>query len=424
MLLCSRRFFPFFSTFFLGAFNDNMFRNALVILITYQSGLEPGRASALSFLAMALLMVPQFFFSSIAGEIADKYPQQTLFRAIKLAEVVLMALTLAAFLAGSISSLLILIFLMGTQSAFFSPVKYAYVPRTLPDELIHANGLVGAGTYLAILLGAVAGNVFITCGNGKFVTGLFLLAVAGLGYLASLKVPASVPVSSGLKLNWNILSGTWDILKIVFRDFTLRHCTLGLSIFWMAGALYVSQLAGFCREIIGANESLVMTFTLLFSAGVGLGSYLCSLFRKNANVLAAVSPALVLMGLFTLDLFFASGSWTKPCGDGVYANLSTLIRIPSFWRFTADLLLLAACGGFYSVPLISLLQKTAEPGVMARVVAGNNIINAAMIAFGTVCSAVLMNTGLLNVRGIFLLVAAVNILAALYLLPLRKSGRI
>ena len=160
-------------------------------------------------------------------------------------------------------------------------------------------------------------------------------------------MPDFVPVSSGLKLvNWNIFSGTKAILSIIFRDFTLRHCVLGLSIFWMAGALYVSQLAGFCKEIIGANEMLVMAFTLLFSLGVGLGSYLCSIFRRVGSVLAAVSPALVLMGLFTLDLFFASGSWTKPCEDGVYADLATLAHIPAFWRFTADLLLLAACGGF------------------------------------------------------------------------------
>ncbi len=414
MFFFSRRFFPFFQTFFWGAFNDNLFRNALVVMITYQCGYSKGTASALSFAAMALLMLPQFPFSALAGTAADKFPQQKLFRLIKLAEIVLMVLTLAAFYFRSVPFLLFLLFLMGTQSAFFSPVKYSYVPRNLPDDLIRGNAYISAGTYLAILTGAILGNRVIVMENGAVRTGLLLILFALAGYIAARWIPAKPPADPAAALRM----GCMNVLRTVFRDYTLRHCVLGLSVFWMAGALYVSQLAPFCKEIIGAAESLVLAFTILFSVGVALGSALCSLLRKRLQVISLVPPALLLMAFFTLDLFFASASWEKTTH---LAAISELLPIPAFWRFAADLLLLAVCGGFYSVPLNALLQKTAKPEEVARVVAGNNIINAGMIGLGTLTCAMLLGTGLLNVSGIFPVVAGVNVLTALYLLPLRKK---
>lgn len=421
MLIFSRRFFPFFNTFFWGALNDNMFRNALVIMITYQSGFDENTASALSYLAMAALMLPQFPFSATAGQVADKYPQHKLFRQIKLVEIVLMILTFRAFCFYKspmicIPILLVLLFLMGTQSAFYSPVKYAYIPRNMPEELVRGNALVSAGTYLAILFGTILGNELITLNHGVFITGDILVLVAVVGYIASCFIPQLPPAQPELKVNWNPVTSTTPIMKTIFHDFVLRHCVIGLSIFWMAGALYVSQLAGFCKEVIGAKESLVMIFTLLFSVGVALGSCLCSLVRKRFNVVRLVPVALILMALFTLDLFFASGAWTKMNNAG----LQELSRIPSFYRFVADLILLAMCGGFYSVPLIALLQKTAKKEEMARVVAGNNIINAAMIGLGSICSAVLMFTGMIQVEGIFVVVALVNFVTAFYLMRLKK----
>ncbi len=421
MFVFSRRFFPFFNTFFWGALNDNMFRNALVILITYQSGFDEKTASSLSFLAMAAMMLPQFPFSAMAGETADKFPQHKLFRIIKFIEIVLMLLTCVAFCFYKtpkicIPILLVLLFLMGTQSAFYSPVKYAYIPRNMPDDLVRGNACVSAGTYLAILFGTILGNELITLPYGAYITGGMLILVAVAGYAASLFILPLPPALPELKVNWNPVTSTKPIMKTVFRDFVLRHCVIGLSIFWMAGALYVSQLAGFCKEIIGAEEALVMVFTLLFSVGVALGACLCSLVRKRFHVIRLVPVALVFMALFTLDLFFASGAWVKmDC-----AGLSELAQVPAFYRFVADLLLLAMCGGFYSVPLISLLQKTAKKEEMARVIAGNNIINAAMIGLGSIGSAVLMAAGLIRVEGIFVVVALVNFCAAFYLMRLKE----
>ena len=422
MFLFSRRFFPFFNTFFWGALNDNMFRNALVIMITYQSGFSKGTASALSYLAMAALMLPQFPFSATAGEVADKFPQHKLFRVIKAAEVVLMILTFAVFCfhtmpAVCIPLLLVLLFFMGTQSAFYSPVKYAYIPRNLPDDLVRGNACVSAGTYLAILFGTILGNELITLPYGAYITGGLLVAIAVTGSIAARFIPHLPAPQPDLRVNLNPAVSTKPIMKTIFGDYVLRHCVIGLSIFWMAGALYVSQLAGFCKEVIGAKESLVMIFTLLFSVGVALGSCLCSLVRKRFNVIRLVPVALILMAIFTLDLYFASLTWIKQAADsGVYE----LFSIPRFYRFVVDLILLAMCGGFYSVPLIALLQKSAKKEEMARIVAGNNIINAAMIGLGSICSAALMFTGLISVEGIFVLVAAVNFAAALYLIRLKK----
>lgn len=421
MFKTSKRFFPFFNTFFWGALNDNMFRNALVILITYQSGFSKETASALSFLAMAAMMFPQFPFSPAAGEVADKYPQHKLFRWIKLAEIILMALTFGAFCFSDVPAvcvpiLLVLLFFMGTQSAFYSPVKYAYIPRNMPNDLVRGNAFVSAGTYLAILFGTVLGNEMIELPNGAILTGALLLLVAVIGYIGALFIPQRPAAHPELKINWNPIASMNPIMKTIFRDFVLRHCVLGLSIFWMAGALYVSQLAGFCKEVIGAAPALVMVFTLLFSVGVALGSVLCSLVRKKFNVIRLVPGALFLMALFTMDLYFASQTWCKLENAG----LRELAAIPSFYRFVADLVLLAACGGFYSVPLSSLLQKTAEKDAIARVIAGNNIINAAMIGIGSVGSAVLMGMGVISVEGIFVVVALVNVITAFYLMRLKK----
>ena len=421
MFLFSKHFFPFFNTFFWGALNDNLFRNALVILITYQSGLDEKTASALSFIAMAAMMLPQFPFSATAGEVADKYPQHKLFRIIKLVEIVLMLLTMIAFCFYKtpmvcIPILLVLLFLMGTQSAFYSPVKYAYIPRNMPDDLVRGNALVSAGTYLAILFGTILGNELITLDYGAYITGGILVLVAVVGYIASCFIPELPPAQPFLKVNWNPVTSTKPIMKSIFSDFVLRHCVIGLSIFWMAGALYVSQLAGFCKEIIGAAPALVMVFTLLFSVGVALGSCLCSLVRKRFNVIRLVPFALIVMAFFTLDLFFASLAWGKMDNAGVIE----LAGIPSFYRFVVDLILLAMCGGFYSVPLIALLQKAAKKEEIARVIAGNNIINAAMIGLGSIGSAVLMATGLISVAGIFVVVALVNFFTAFYLMRLKN----
>ena len=419
----SRRFFPFFLTFFFGAFNDNLFRNALVVMIAYQSGLPEGRANALTFIAMALLMLPYFPFSATAGQLADKFPRHKLFRVYKILEFCLMVPVFFAFQHGSVWPLLTLLFFMGTQSALFSPLKYAYIPQMLEKrELLRGNAYVNAGTYVAIIFGAVLGNYLITVGNGRLVTGAVILLMAAFGLCGAFLIPEMKAEAPALRIDPNLARASWNILRSVFRDKVLTHCVNGLSTFWMTAALYVSLLAGFCKNTLHAQEHLISVFYLLFSAGVALGSVLCQLVGRRRAVMPLVSPALVLMAIFTLDLFFAARSWSHTPADAEHLfSAVDLMRFPASWRIAADLVLLAACGGFYSVPLNALLQNKADPLQVARAVAANNIVNSFAIALGTVVTAWLMNRGIISAVGVFVLVAAVNFLTALYLLPVRTE---
>lgn len=420
MYFFSRKFFPFFGTFFLGAFNDNIFRYALSIMIVYQCGYTEQQSSELTFIATALLMLPQFPFSALAGELADKYPQQKLFRIIKFIEIVLMGLTLFAFWFKQVYVLLALLFLMGTQSAFYSPLKYSYVPRNTPDDLVRGNAYVSAWTYIAILGGMIAGIYLIKIEDaGAVLTGGVLVLIAILGYISARKVPYLPSANPELKIRKNPLTGIFEIIRVIFTDKILRHCVIGLSIFWMAGALYVSQLSVFCKEVIGANEGLVIIFTLLFSLGVAIGAFVCSLVRKRFNVMHFVTPALILMAFFTLDLYFASKTWSRVASELV--GISVLVQEKTFWRFIIDLVALAACGGFYSVPVSALMQQTAGRDSVARVIAGNNIINAFLIVAGSLGMGRLTGSGLVSIKGVFVVIAVVNVLAALYLLPLRNK---
>ena len=364
----SRRFFPFFLTFFFGAFNDNLFRNALVIVISYQSGFAPGKANALSFTAMALLMLPYFPFSATAGQLADKFPRHKLFRAYKIMEFCLMVPVFFAFLRGSVWPLLALLFFMGTQSALFSPLKYAYIPQMLEErELLRGNAYVNAGTYVAVIFGAVIGNYLITLPHGGLVTGAVILLMAILGLCGAFLIPEMKPEAPSLRLDPNLIRASWDILKTVYRDRILTHCVNGLSTFWMTAALYVSLLAGFCKDILHAETHLVPVLYLLFSAGVAIGSVLCQVVGRRRAVMPLVSPALILMAVFTLDLFFAARSWAHvPADADALFSVGDLLKFPASWRIAADLVLLAACGGFYSVPLNALLQGGPGTGRACR----------------------------------------------------------
>lgn len=419
----SRKFFPYFCVFFFGAFNDNMFRNALVVMITYQSGFSPETASGLSFLAMALMMLPFFPFSALAGEAADKFSQAKMFRAVKAAEVILTLLTLAAFLCKSFVFLMILLFLMGTQSAFFSPLKYSYMPRNLEKgDLLRSNGWVNAGTYTAILVGTLTGNTLVALPNGRLWTGVLLVLLAIAGFAGAWFVPEKTPPSAEIKPDWNIGRSTFRLLKNICRNKNILFCTLGLSSFWMTGALYVSQLAGFCKEILHAQPHLIPFLYAVFSVGIALGSLLCGFAGKKKNAMSFVFPALILMALFTADLYIVSLCWKTNYAD-LY-TLSQLLMKPDFYRITGDLLLLAICGGFYCVPLNTYLQKNTPEKETARIIAGNNVLNSAAIALGTVLVSILMGAKILNIAGVFLVVAAVNILTAFFLLPLTRKKNI
>ena len=276
--------------------------------------------------------------------------------------------------------------------------------------------------FLTFFFGAVLGNYLITVPHGGLVTGAVILLMAVLGLCGAFLIPEMKPESPSLRIDPNLVRASWDVLRAVFRDRVLTHCVTGLSTFWMTAALYVSLLAGFCKDVLNATPHLVPILYLLFSAGVAVGSVLCQAVGRKRPVMPLVSPALVLMAVFTLDLFFAARSWTHaPDTPDTLFTVGELLRYPASWRIAADLVLLAACGGFYSVPLNALLQHKADPREVARAVAANNIVNSFAIALGTVVTAQLMAHGVISTVGVFVLVAAVNFLTALYLLAIRTE---
>lgn len=414
----SRRFLPFFTTFSFGAFNDNMFRNALVIMISYQMDYSSTTGAALNFIAMGLLMLPYFPFSAIAGQAADKVDRRKMFIATKAAELILMILTLAAFAGKNVPLLMLLLFFMGTQSAVFSPLKYSYIPQMLPhNELLRGNAYVNAGTYIAIICGSITGNILIDSPNGRILTGSALVLCSIIGVIAAWLIPPTPPVNPQLKLNFNCFSATASLIKNCMKNSVSKHCILGLSGFWMAGALYMAQLAPFCSNILNAPPVMVLFFYLLFSIGVAAGSILSNLLNRFIPAMKTVPPALIIMAAFTCDIFFAA-SCIAAAPDGT--PFAAFLRNPTFIRIAIDLLLLAVCGGLYSVPLNALLQRSAKKDNVARIVAGNNVVNSGAIALGTIAVAAMTKSGLISNTGVFIFIAAVNICTAIYLIPLRK----
>ena len=387
-------------------------------MISYQMDYSSSTGAALNFIAMGLLMLPYFPFSAIAGQAADKIDRRKMFIATKAAELILMILTLAAFAGKNVPMLMILLFFMGTQSAVFSPLKYSYIPQMLPhNELLRGNAYVNAGTYIAIICGSIMGNILIDSPNGRILTGAALVIFAAVGAVAAWLIPLTPQVNPQLKLNFNCISSTAGLIKTCMKNSLTRHCILGLSGFWMAGALYMAQLAPFCSNILNAPPVMVLFFYLLFSVGVAAGSILSNALNRIVPAMKTVPPALIIMAAFTCDIFFAA-QHISPAPDG--EAFIAFFHNPAFIRIVIDLLLLAVCGGLYSVPLNALLQRSAKKDNVARIVAGNNVVNSGAIALGTIAVAVMSKAGFISNTGVFIFIASINLCTAIYLIPLRK----
>ena len=387
-------------------------------MISYQMDYSSSTGAALNFIAMGLLMLPYFPFSAIAGQAADKIDRRKMFIATKAAELILMILTLAAFAGKNVPMLMILLFFMGTQSAVFSPLKYSYIPQMLPhNELLRGNAYVNAGTYIAIICGSIMGNILIDSPNGRILTGAALVIFAAVGAVAAWLIPPTPQVNPQLKLNFNCISSTASLIKTCMKNSLTRHCILGLSGFWMAGALYMAQLAPFCSNILNAPPVMVLFFYLLFSVGVAAGSILSNALNRIVPAMKTVPPALIIMAAFTCDIFFAA-QHISPAPDG--EAFIAFFHNPAFIRIVIDLLLLAVCGGLYSVPLNALLQRSAKKDNVARIVAGNNVVNSGAIALGTIAVAVMSKAGFISNTGVFIFIASINLCTAIYLIPLRK----
>ncbi|MDR3055860.1 MAG: MFS transporter [Zoogloeaceae bacterium] len=418
-LLANRRFGPLFVTQFFGAFNDNLFKNALVVLLAFQAGKWTTLpAELLTNVAAGLFMLPFFLFSATAGQLADKLDKARLARYTKLLEIVIVLLACAGFALESLPFLLVVLFLMGLQSTLFGPVKYAILPQHLrPDELVGGNALVEAGTYVAILLGTLSGGVLAGIpDSGTVWISAVALAVAVTGYLASRGIPAAPAPEPELEVNANILTETWRCICFARENRSVFLSILGISWFWLYGSVFLAQFPVYTKVVLGGDTGMVTLLLAVFSIGIGGGSLLCEKLSRHKLELGLVPFGALGMTLFGFDL--ASVTPAHAAGLTAPLPLMTLLNAPAIWRVLVDLALLGVCGGVYCVPLYALVQQRSNPNFRARVIAANNILNALFMVAGAIFAAFLLTTDGGNIPLLFMLVAIANALVAIYIFTL------
>ena len=410
-LLRQRQFLPFFATQALGAFNDNLFKNALLLFIAFSGLVSSDQAVLYTNLAAGLFILPFFLFSPIAGQIADRQEKSQLIRHIKLIEVGIMGLAAAALFFDSIAVLLGLLFLMGLQSALFGPVKFALLPQHLKKEdLVGGNALVETGTFLAILGGTILAGILFEMDQAKplIAVGLVLLAVSG--YFTSRFIPEGKANDPGLVINWNPVSEIKNTIRKAKQTRSVYLSILAISWFWFLGASYLTQFPNFARDYLGGNTQIVTLLLTLFSLGVGMGSLICERLSGHKIELGIVPIGSIGMSVFGIDLFFACQQLD------VTANMTALefLAASGNWRLMVDIAMISAFGGIYVVPLQTLVQHRSDDKNRAQIIAANNVLNALLMVVSAVVSIVLLSVVKISLPQYFLILALANIVVASY----------
>jgi 1-acyl-sn-glycerol-3-phosphate acyltransferase len=410
-LLRERRFLPFFGAQALGAFNDNVYKNVLVIVAIYQAAayttMEP---QLLTNLAGALFILPYVLFSGVAGQLASRIDKATVLKVVKFAEVLVMALAGIGFVLQNITILLAALFLMGVQSTFFAPAKYGLLPEVLHDtELVGGNAMVEMGTFLAILLGTlVAGLLAAYAGVSAIV--VTISCVAALGAVVSLAIPKLAPATPSLRVDWRIWVSTWENLKIAYAYRPVFLALLGISWFWFYGTIVLAQLPLLSRDVIGGSEQVVTVMLVLFAFGVGLGSLLCERMSGHKVEIGLVPFGSIGLTLFAVDLYFALPAVPSP----VPLTAGEFLATPGAWRILLDLGLIGLFGGFFIVPLYAMVQQRTRREAMSRVIGANSILNALFMVVAAVFGAALLQAGI-GIAALLLLTGILNVLVAAYI---------
>jgi len=415
-LLSERRFWPLFWTQFLGAFNDNLFKNALVILIAYRSMTLLGISSATIVVACAgVFIFPFFLFSATAGQLADHYPKWILMRWVKAWEIGVMILAGVGFATDSLALLLTVLFLMGMQSTFFGPAKYAILPELLDDgTLVGGNALVAMATFLAILLGTITGGLVIA-GGERWVSrlGVIVVAVAILGFVTSIfikKLPAANP---DLPVSLNPIKPTIDILRLTRRVHSVFLSVLAISWFWFLGASFLSLLPNFSKDVLSGGETVVTLCLATFCVGIGSGSMLCERLSRRHLELGLVPLGSIGISIFAIDLAFSGWRFVAPT-EGVMLTVAQYIQQPGGVHVLIDLFMIAVFSGFYTVPLMTFIQQRSASAERSRVIAGNNILNALLMVLSSFMLVGLLAAAV-SIPGIFLIIALLNVAVAVYI---------
>ena len=415
-LLRQRRFAPFFATQLLGAFNDNVFRNATIVLITAQLGLSTDQASLYTNLAPALFILPFFLFSALAGQFAEKYEKTRLIRWIKLFEIVAMSVAAWGFYAHHASLLLVVLFLMGLHSTMFGPIKYSILPQALhPEELVGGNGLVETGTALAILFGMIlGGSLMLSPEHGPAHASIAVLAIAVVGYLASRAIPVAPATAPSLRINWNVASETWHILKLCTHQRAVFNSVLGISWFWFFGTALTAQLPVYAQTNLGGGSAVFLLALGVFSIGTGIGSLLCEKLSGRTVEIGLVPLGAFGISAFALELYFARPGAAPVTG----LDVAGFLHAQGSLRVLFDLMMIGVFGGFFLVPLFALVQSRTPKSELSRVIAGNNILNALFIVSAAVCGIVAQQMLHWSIPTFFLALAIANAMVAAYIFTL------
>ncbi|MFA9440935.1 MFS transporter [Uliginosibacterium sp. sgz301328] len=411
-LLSQRRFGPLFVTQFMGAFNDNVFKNALVLLITFHGSVVLGLAPAVMVqLAAGLFVLPFFLFSGTAGQLADKYEKTFLIRIIKAVEIGIAVLVTAGFVAQHVELLLGALFLMGVHSTMFGPLKYSILPQHLrPEELVAGNAWIEAGTFVAILAGSVAAGVLMSIEHrGPLLAGLTCIAVAVVGYLASRRIPAAPAAAPELRVNLNPLSESIRNIALARGNRTVFLSLLGISWFWFFGALFLSQFPPYVKDVLGGDELMATALLGTFIVGIAAGSFLCERLSGRRVELGLVPLGSIGLTLFGIDLW-----WASPAAASQAITLSAFLARPESWHIIFALVMLGVSGGFFTVPLYAMIQERSAPAERSRIVAANNVINAGFMVVSALLAGVGLQLGL-SITELFLLAAVLNAAVALYI---------
>jgi len=411
-LLRQRRFAPFFWTQFSGAANDNLFKFAFTVMVTYQLSVDWLPATMAGLVIGALFILPFLLFSATAGQLTDKYDKTLIIRLVKNLEIAIMAVAAWGLVYDQVAVLLLCIFLMGLHSTLFGPVKYALLPQVLSEqELTGGNGMVEMGTFVAILMGNVVGGLLVaipSIGQETVAAACLVMAVAGravAGYIPN--TPATDP---GLKINWNPISETLRNLQLAHGDLVVFRSLLGISWMWFFGAVFLSQFPILAKEVLHGNEQVASLLLVVFSIGIGTGSLLCERMSRRHVEIGLVPLGAIGMSVFTVDFYFASRA--LPASE--IMGLSAFMAQPEHWRVMADLALLSLFAGLYSVPMYALIQLRSQPTHRARIIAANNILNALFMIVSSVAAGALLGAGF-SVPQVFLFTGIANAIVAGYI---------
>lgn len=413
-LLKKKRFLPLFLTQFLGAFNDNFFKNALIILVAFKNEAIFGWSSSqIVVLAGGVFILPFFLFSATAGQISDRYEKSQLIRWIKLTEMAIMVIAAVGFMTEHFELLLLSLFLMGVHSTAFGPLKYAILPQHLKvTEVVGGNALVEAGTFLAILFGTIAGGVLISSGpDGPLMVSVGLVVTACLGYLSSRFIPLAPSVAEPIRIQWNPVVPTIETIRMTRANYSVFLAVMAISWFWFYGAAFLSLFPVYAKETLHADQSVVTLLLAIFSVGIAIGSLLCEAMSRKRLELGLVPFGSLGMSVFAVDLSFRSIS-----SSGSHTPLSamTMLEQGEGWHILVDLLGLAIFSGFFIVPLYTYIQIRALPAARSRIIAANNIINAMFMVAASLALMGFMKAGL-RVPEIFFVLACMNAAVATYI---------